>query len=89
MTKFVQGVKSLFTGADDTAQQQIQMAKDDSAKQREAQQISLERQRQESQNAAAEADDAAARSRRGSRGRRLLLAATGEQGVTPKNETLG
>jgi hypothetical protein len=80
MSQFVNGIKSLFTGPDTSAQdKQI-------AQQKEAQSISLSRQQQTEQNSDQEQSVQAGLASRQPRGRRLLLAATGEQGV---NTTLG
>lgn len=83
MSSFVQGVKSLFTGPDTSAQEA------EAKKQREEQQISLERQRQTEQQAAAQADQQAGLASRAPRGRRLLLALTGDTGVGGSSTTLG
>lgn len=75
MTAFVNGVKTLFSGPDTSAQQQqIQQSKD-------AQSIALSRQQQDQQNAAALQDQQAGAAARAPRGRRLLQAATGDAGV--------
>lgn len=80
MTKFVDGIKSLFSGPDTSAQQkQI-------AEQRDAQAVALTRQQQTEQTNDAEASRQAGLASRQPRGRRLLLAATGESGVS---STLG
>lgn len=81
MTGFVQGVKTLFNGPDDSA---AIAAKQDIAKQREQQALSLEKQKQDLQNQDATVTDQVGRASRVPRGRRLLLAATGEGGVSSK-----
>lgn len=63
----------------DTSAQEAEIGK-----QREQQSISLARQTQEAQQTGAEQDTNVARATRLPRGRRLLLAATGERGVTNK-----
>jgi hypothetical protein len=76
MNAFVNGIKSLFTGPDTSAQAaQIAQSKDQ-------QSIALSRQQQTEQNAAAEQDQQAGLVSRPPRGRRLLQAATGETGVS-------
>jgi Sec-independent protein translocase protein TatA len=79
MTKFVSGIKSLFSGPDTSAQEQ-QAAQEASA--REAQSISLQKQQETLQNQDATQQSQLGRVARAPRGRRLLLAATGEQGVS-------
>lgn len=79
MTKFVQGVKSLFSGPDTSAQEQ-QNAQAASA--REAQNLALQKQQETLQNQDATQQEQLGRVTRAPRGRRLLLAATGEQGVS-------
>jgi hypothetical protein len=80
MNAFVNGIKSLFTGPDTSAQEaQIKQAKED-------QSIALTRQRQTEQVAAGEASTQAGLASRQPRGRRLLQAATGDTGV---QSTLG
>lgn len=80
MSPFVSGIKSLFMGPDTSAQQaQIDKAKQD-------QLISLDRQRQQEQQQAALADQQAGAAGRTPRGRRLLMASTGDAGVS---STLG
>lgn len=69
-------MKSLFSGVDTSAA-------DEAAKRaRQDQSIQLDRQRQDAQNAEAAADDNLGKAARAPKGRRLLLAATGEQGVS-------
>jgi hypothetical protein len=76
MSQFVSGVKSLFSGPDTSAQQQqIANAKQD-------QSISLARQQQTEQQSAAQADQQAGLASRTPRGRRLLMASTGDDGVS-------
>jgi hypothetical protein len=80
MNAFVKGVQSLFSGPDTSAQEkQIAQAK-------EEQSIALARQQQNAQQEQARADLQAGLASRMPRGRRLLQAATGDQGVT---STLG
>jgi hypothetical protein len=83
MSATVDAVKRLFTGepAPDSALQQQQARE---AREREA--LALSRQQQELQQQQAERDRDRAAIGRLPRGRRLLLAATGEQGV---QRTLG
>lgn len=82
MSQFVQGIKSLFSAPDTSAQtQQIADAK-------QQQSVSLARQQQDEQNASAEQSTQQGLVSRQPRGRRLLLAATGESGVA-KQTTLG
>jgi hypothetical protein len=76
MTEFVKGIKSLFTGPDTSAQDAA------AAQQRENQQITLARQQQDAQAQAAVDDQTLGKVARAPKGRRLLLAATGEQGVS-------
>lgn len=76
MSKFVEGIQSLFSGPDTKNQDAI------AAKARQDQQIALDRQRQETQNQQATEDQNLGKVARAPRGRRLLLAATGEQGVS-------
>lgn len=76
MSKFVEGIQSLFSGPDTRKQDA------DAAKARQDQQIALDRQRQETQNQQATEDQNLGKVARAPRGRRLLLAATGEQGVS-------
>jgi hypothetical protein len=80
MSKFVDGISSLFSGPDTSA------ADAAAAKAKQDQQIALSRSQQETQNAAATADDNLGKAGRAPKGRRLLLAATGEGGVS---STLG
>lgn len=80
MSKFVQGIQSLFSGTDNSAQQA------EIARQREQQNITLTRQQQELQATEAEQNKQSGTAARQPRGRRLLLAATGEAGV---QSTLG
>jgi hypothetical protein len=83
MSQFVQGIKSLFTGPDTSAQDaQITKAKED-------QTTALARQQQQEQNADAAQSEQLGLTGRQPRGRRLLLAATGESGVAAKPATLG
>jgi hypothetical protein len=78
MGKFVDGIKSLFSAPDTSAQdEQIKQA-------RESERLALDKQRETAQGAEGEADLAAGAARRIPRGRRLLLAATGEGGVSGK-----
>jgi hypothetical protein len=80
MSSFVNGVKSLFTGPDTSAQdKQAAQARDD-------QRVALARQQQSEQQQAAIADQQAGLAGRVPRGRRLLQAATGDSGVS---STLG
>ena len=80
MSKFVDGIGSLFKGADTSAaDRQI-------AQQREDQQIALNKQTQDLQNQNSQQDKNLAGVIRQPKGRRLLLAATGERGVS---STLG
>lgn len=75
MSAFVDGIKSLFAGPDTSAQ------KAEIAQQKEQTDISLARQQQTQQVAAAEQDKQAGLISRQPRGRRLLQAATGDAGV--------
>ena len=80
MSGFVKGVQSLFMGPDTSAQEkQAKQAK-------EEQSLSIARQQQNAQQEKALADQQAGLASRMPRGRRLLQAATGDQGVT---STLG
>lgn len=80
MTQFVTGIKSLFTGPDTSAQDKAaKQSKDDAA-------IALDRQRQTEQQQAAIADQQSGLASRTPRGRRLLIASTGDAGVS---STLG
>lgn len=85
MAKFVDGIKSLFSGGADNSAQAAAIA-GDNAKAREQQSIALDKQTQDLQVQGAEQDALAGRALRAPKGRRLLLAATGEQGVS---STLG
>lgn len=76
MSKFVEGIQSLFSGPDTSKQEAA------AAKAREDQQIALDRQKQEVQNQQATEDQNLGKVARAPRGRRLLMAATGEQGVS-------
>lgn len=76
MSQFVKGIQSLFSGPDTKGQEA------EAARQRQDQQITLDRQRQELQNQQATEDANLGKAARAPRGRRLLLAATGEQGVS-------
>lgn len=76
MTNFISGISSLFGGES--------AATKEAAKAREAQSITLSKQTQDQQVAEAEQDQQLGRASRIPRGRRLLLAATGEQGVSAK-----
>lgn len=80
MGQFVEGVKSLFTGPK-TGNLDAEIA----GRQNEQRNL-LNKQLETEQNRAGELDAAAGAARRLPRGRRLLLAATGEQGL---NRTLG
>ncbi|OKO68300.1 hypothetical protein AC629_42200 [Bradyrhizobium sp. NAS80.1] len=80
MNAFVQGVKTLFTGPDTSAQDKA------AAEAKQEQQISLARQKQTEQQQAALADQQAGAAGRTPRGRRLLIASTGDAGVS---STLG
>jgi transposase len=83
MGQFVQGIKTLFSGPDTSAEAaQIAAAKQD-------QTTALARQQQQEQNADQVASTQAGLVSRQPRGRRLLLAATGESGVAAKSATLG
>jgi hypothetical protein len=85
MAKFAEGLKTLFTGqpAGDNADQ-IAAQNEQIAKQRETQSISLANQKQQLQQQEGEADKGVARASRTPRGRRLLLASTGETGLSNK-----
>lgn len=85
MTKFVDGIKSLFSGGSDNSAQAATIAADN-AKSREQQGIALDKQTESLQAKSNEEDQLAGRALRAPKGRRLLLAATGEQGVS---STLG
>lgn len=76
MSKFVEGIQSLFSGPDTRKQEA------DAAKARDDQRIALDRQKQEVQNQQATEDQNLGKVARAPRGRRLLMAATGEQGVS-------
>lgn len=85
MTQFVQGIKSLFTGqpsADNSAQ--IAQQNQQIAQQREQQNLQVEAQKQNLQQQESQQSGAAAAAGRVPRGRRLLLAATGETGLPSK-----
>lgn len=85
MTQFVQGVKSLFTGKADGGQEEAMRAQQETvAKQREQQQLQLETQKQGLQQQEAITEGQSARTSRAPRGRRLLLASTGESGLQSK-----
>lgn len=76
MAKFVDGIKSLFTGPDTSkADAQAAQARQDSL-------IAMDRQKQELQAQQATANEQLGKTTRAPKGRRLLLAATGEQGVS-------
>ena len=75
MNAFVEGVKTLFSGPDTSAQDK------QAAKERDSQRIALSRQQQTEQQAAALQDEQAGLAARMPRGRRLLQAATGDSGV--------
>lgn len=81
MTKFVDGIKSLFSGPDNSQSDAIAA---ENAKSREAQAISLDKQTETLQAKDLEQDQLAGRALRAPKGRRLLLAATGEQGLSSK-----
>lgn len=81
MAKFVDGIKSLFTGPDNSQAEAIAR---ENAKAREQQVISLDKQTETLQQQGAEQDQLAGRALRAPKGRRLLLAATGEQGLSDK-----
>lgn len=83
MTKFVDGIKSLFSGGPDTSEQTAKIEADN-AKAREQQAISLDKQTESLQAKDTEQDQLAGRALRAPKGRRLLLAATGEQGLSSK-----
>ncbi|MBP1296624.1 hypothetical protein [Bradyrhizobium elkanii] len=87
MTSFVNGVKSLFSGPDTSAQEKLQQQQIQQSK--EAQSIALSRQQQQQQVTAAEQDQQAGLLSRTPRGRRLLQAATGDAGVSGSATTLG
>jgi hypothetical protein len=75
MAGFKQGISTLFNGVDTSAQEaQATRAK-------ETQRLTLERQRQDLQNSEAEGAVQTGKATRLPRGRRLLLAATGEEGL--------
>lgn len=80
MGQFVQGIKSLFTGPDTSAQDT------EIAQSKQAQTVALARQQQTEQAAAAQKDQQLGLASRQPRGRRLLMAATGDAGVS---DTLG
>lgn len=80
MNAFVKGVQTLFTGPD-TSQQEAA-----AKRQREQQGISLDAQQQALQNQDSIENAQVAKATRVPKGRRLLLAATGESGVS---STLG
>jgi hypothetical protein len=83
MGKFVEGVQSLFGGgSDDVAKAQARQV----AQQREQQQVDVSRQQQTLQNQEADQDVQTGKALRIPRGRRLLLASTGEGGLS---STLG
>jgi hypothetical protein len=85
MSKFVQGVKSLFTGVPDADNsEEIARQEENLKKQREQQTLTLENQKQNLQQQEGEQTTAAGRASRVPRGRRLLLAATGEAGLPSK-----
>jgi hypothetical protein len=74
--KFVDGIKSLISGPDTSGADQA------AAQARSDQQIQLARQQQDTQAQAAADDQNLGKIARAPKGRRLLLAATGEQGVS-------
>lgn len=78
MSNFVKGLGALFNGPD-TSKQEAEIR---SARERES--IALDRQRQDVQAAAATEDQQLGRVARAPRGRRLLMAATGEGGLSSK-----
>jgi hypothetical protein len=82
MGKFVEGVKSLFGGGsnDDLARAQQRQAQQN----REQQQVDIARQQQTLQNQQSDQDVQTGRALRIPRGRKLLLASTGEAGLPTK-----
>lgn len=80
--RFVDGLSSLFSAPDTSAQQAAATTA------RDQQGVELERQRQQQQNQEATTDATTGRIARIPRGRRLLLAATGESGVAALPSTL-
>jgi hypothetical protein len=85
MSKFVDGIKSLFSGdsSQNKANQDLLLQ---NQQQQEQQAIALDKQTQDLQAKNDEEDQLAGRALRAPKGRRLLLAATGENGVS---NTLG
>lgn len=79
MGNFVKGIKALFTGPDTSANDALAA---DAAKQREQQSLQLDKQSQDLQNQQAAQDATSGRAVRQPRGRRLLLASTGEAGLS-------
>jgi len=75
MSSFIEGLKALFTGPDTSK------AEAEARKAREDQQVQIARQTSELQQERATQEGTIASQRRAPRGRRLLFAATGEQGV--------
>lgn len=80
MANFAKGIKTLFTGADTSAQDA------EVERQRQQQTVALDRQLQEEQTAEARTDTQLGAAGKLPRGRRLLLAATGDRGLS---STLG
>jgi hypothetical protein len=78
MAKFIKGLSSMFGGGQ--REQRVAQIQNQTQSQ-EQQRIAQERQVQQLQQEQQEGEIEAARARRVPRGRRLLLAATGEDGV--------
>lgn len=85
MNKVVESVKNLVTGGESDELQRSREQQDrQAAVARDQQQIALARQQQQLQAEGADADQRVGRASRVQRGRRLLLAATGEGGISGK-----
>lgn len=92
MSRFVNTIGNLFDGGNSSAERaasasaSVNRAEQDRqiAQQRDAQSIALNRQQQDAQQQDADLTQRVGRAGRLPRGRRLLLAATGETGVSNK-----
>jgi hypothetical protein len=82
--EFVSTLKGLFGGGDGEEKRLLAEQAEKQAEQQDQQQINLQRQQQQQQAEAARVDEQAGRGTRIPRGRRLLLAATGETGLSNK-----
>lgn len=81
MSKFVKGLTSMFGGSGRAQRMEKMNQITAQAQATETQKLAQERQVQELQNQQAEQETEISRARKTNRGRRLLLAATGEDGV--------